>query len=129
MKVELYQAAVQATLSRRRLLQGATALTALAAMPRVMGYGPAAAQDSVRAQILQIPGVGKGSPTDADWQKVGEMCLDSTKANVAEGEFAGVELTFFGINNNGLHNILFRAAERLGGLYRREDQLDRPCTG
>ena len=108
MKVELYQAAVQATLSRRRLLQGATALTALAAMPRVMGYGPAAAQDSVRAQILQIPGVGKGSPTDADWQKVGEMCLDSTKANVAEGEFAGVELTFFGINNNGLHNILFR---------------------
>lgn len=108
MKVELYQAAVQATLSRRRLLQGATALTALAAMPRVMGYGPAMAQDSLRAQILQIPGVGKGSPTDADWQKVGEMCLDSTKTNVAEGEFAGVELSFFGINNNGLHNILFR---------------------
>lgn len=108
MKVELYQAAVQATLSRRRMLQGATALTALALMPKVMGYGPAMAQDSVRAQILQIPGVGKGSPTDADWQKVGEMCLDSTKINVAEGEFAGVELTFFGINNNGLHNILFR---------------------
>ncbi|WP_426031342.1 extracellular solute-binding protein [Cypionkella sp. TWP1-2-1b2] len=108
MKVELYQAAVQATLSRRRMLQGATALTALAVMPKVMGYGPAMAQDSVRAQILQIPGVGKGSPTDADWQKVGEMCLDSTKTNVAEGEFAGVELSFFGINNNGLHNILFR---------------------
>ena len=108
LKVELYQAAVQATLSRRRMLQGATALTALAVMPKVMGYGPAMAQDSVRAQILQIPGVGKGSPTDADWQKVGEMCLDSTKTNVAEGEFAGVELSFFGINNNGLHNILFR---------------------
>ncbi len=108
MKVELYQAAVQATLSRRRMLQGATALTALAVMPKVMGYGPAMAQDSLRAQILQVPGVGKGSPTDADWQKVGEMCLDSTKTNVAEGEFAGVELTFFGINNNGLHNILFR---------------------
>ncbi|MDB5658450.1 MAG: sugar transporter substrate-binding protein [Cypionkella sp.] len=108
MKLEIYQAAVQATLSRRRMLQGATALTALAVMPRAMGYGPAAAQDSVRTQILQIPGVGKGSPTDADWQKVGELCLDSTKANVAEGEFAGVELSFFGINNNGLHNILFR---------------------
>ena len=90
------------------MLQGATALTALAVMPKVMGYGPAMAQDSLRAQILQVPGVGKGSPTDADWQKVGEMCLDSTKTNVAEGEFAGVELTFFGINNNGLHNILFR---------------------
>ena len=56
------------------------------------------AQDSVRAQILAIPGVGAGSPTDADWQKVGELCLGPTKANVAEGEFAGVELTFFGIN-------------------------------
>ena len=41
-------------------------------------------------------------------QKVGELCLGPTKANVAEGEFAGVELTFFGINNQNLHNVLFR---------------------
>ena len=70
--------------------------------------GKAFAQDDVRAQILQIPGVGKGSPTDADWQKVGELCLGPTKANVAEGEFAGVELTFMGLNNQNLHNLLFR---------------------
>ena len=107
-KVEIYNAMARVSLSRRGMLQGATALTALALMPRAMGYGPAMAQESVRAAILKIPGVGKGSPTDADWQKVGEMCLGSTKANVAEGEFAGVELSFFGINNNGLHNILFR---------------------
>ena len=38
---------------------------------------------SVRAEILKIPGVGAGSPTDSDWQKVGEMCLGATKENVA----------------------------------------------
>ena len=83
MKVEIYNAMTRATLSRRGMLQGATALTALALMPRAIGFGPAMAQEDVRAAILQIPGVGKGSPTDADWQKVGEMCLGSTKANVA----------------------------------------------
>ena len=79
-------------------------------MPAVFGATAAFADahGAVRAAILQIPGVGKGSPTDADWQKVGELCLGDTKGNVAEGEFAGVELSFFGINNNGLHNILFR---------------------
>ena len=64
--------------------------------------------DDIRKQILQIPGVGKGSPTDADWQKVGELCLGPTKANVAAGEFKGVELTFMGLNNQNLHNFLFR---------------------
>lgn len=108
MKVELYKAAMRGKITRRGMLQGATALGAVAAMPKVMGFGPALAQDSVRAQILAIPGVGAGSPTDADWQKVGELCLAATKANVAEGEFAGVELTFMGLNNQNLHNLLFR---------------------
>ncbi len=36
------------------------------------------------------------------------MCLAATKANVKEGEFAGVELTFMGLNNQNLHNFLFR---------------------
>jgi multiple sugar transport system substrate-binding protein len=108
LKVDLYEAMSRAKLSRRRMLQGSAALGAMAAMPSVMGYGPAMAQDSVRAQILAIPGVGNGSPTDADWQKVGELCLGATKANVAEGEFAGVELTFMGLNNQNLHNLLFR---------------------
>ena len=63
--------------------------------------------DDLRQQILAIPGVGNGSPTDADWQKVGELCLGATKANVAEGEFAGVELSFMGLNNQNLHNLLF----------------------
>ncbi|MEY4697716.1 MAG: hypothetical protein RIT14_2144 [Pseudomonadota bacterium] len=111
MKVEVYEA-MRAKMSRRRLLQGATALGAMTAMSGPLGaFRPAFAEShggNVRAEILKIPGVGAGSPTDADWQKVGEMTLEATKANVAEGEFAGVELTFMGLNNQNLHNVLFR---------------------
>jgi multiple sugar transport system substrate-binding protein len=111
MKVEVYNALVRAGLTRRRLLGGAASAGGLAALGGFgagLGAGPARAQDNVRAEILKIPGVGMGSPTDADWQKVGEMCLGPTRANVAEGEFAGVELTFMGLNNQNLHNLLFR---------------------
>ncbi len=108
MKVGTYEV-MQARMSRRRMLQGATALGAMTAVTGGMGFRPAMAQEgNVRAEILKIPGVGMGSPTDADWQKVGELCLGATKASVAEGEFAGVELTFLGLNNQNLHNFLFR---------------------
>ena len=109
MKVEIYNQAFRAGLTRRRLLQGVASVGGAAALGGI-GLRPAFAEShsNVRAEILKIPGIGVGSPTDADWQKVGEMTLAATKASVAEGEFAGVELTFLGINNNGLHNILFR---------------------
>ena len=111
MKVGAYEV-IKARMSRRQLLQGATALGAVTALSGAMGgFRPAMAAShggALRAEILKIPGVGAGSPTDADWQKVGEMCLEATKANVAEGEFAGVELTFMGLNNQNLHNFLFR---------------------
>ena len=107
MKVEQYNA-LMARMSRRGMLQGATALGAMAALPMTARRAAAEAHGNVRAEILKIPGVGMGSPTDADWQKVGEMCLGATKASVAEGEFAGVELTFMGLNNQNLHNLLFR---------------------
>ncbi len=107
MKTGLYDQVVRSGLTRRRLLQGAASVGGFAAIGGLSATA-ALAQEDVRAAILQIPGVGKGSPTDADWMKVGEMCLGSTKANVAEGEFAGVELTFMGLNNQNLHNVLFR---------------------
>ena len=107
MKVDIYEIAAARALTRRRLLQTAAGVGATAAL-NGFGLRPALAQDNIRAEILKIPGVGQGSPTDADWQKVGEMCLGATKANVAEGEFAGVELTFMGLNNQNLHNFLFR---------------------
>ena len=111
MRVGLYEYVVQAGLTRRGVLKGAASVSALSAMGGVGSLAfssPAMAQDTLRAQLLAIPGVGNGSPTDADWQKVGELCLGPTKANVAEGEFAGVELTFMGLNNQGWHNFLFR---------------------
>lgn len=106
MKVELYNYIRAAQkMNRRQMLKGSAALGAAAMMPAgamADGHG------NVRADILKIPGVGMGSPTDGDWQKVGELCLGGTKERVAEGEFEGVELTFMGLNNQNLHNFLFR---------------------
>jgi len=106
LKVDLYNYIVAAQkMSRRQMLKGSAALGAVAMMPK---NALADAHSNVRAEILKIPGVGAGSPTDSDWQKVGELCLGATKGNVAEGEFSGVELTFMGLNNQNLHNFLFR---------------------
>ena len=107
MKTEIYQQLVRASLSRRRMLKGMAGASALAATGGL--FNSASAQTSqVRSDILRIPGVGAGSPTDGDWQKVGEMCLGPIKEVVSENEFAGVELTFMGLNNQNLHNFLFR---------------------
>jgi multiple sugar transport system substrate-binding protein len=104
-KVQLYDLLV----SRRNLLKGAAGAAALSATGALGTFSKGArAQDNLRTQILKIPGVGKGQPTDADFQQVGELCLGPTKTNVTEGEFNGVELTFMGINNQNLHNVLFR---------------------
>jgi multiple sugar transport system substrate-binding protein len=110
MKVEIYDALMRRHASRRDILRGTASAAALLGVSGAMGGlpGMAFAEDDIRAQILQIPGVGKGSPTDADYQKVGELCLGPTKATVKEGEFAGVELTFMGLNNQNQHNFLFR---------------------
>jgi len=108
-KVGLYNAVTGAMMNRRRMLQGAASVGALGAMGGLTANSAqAGGHSNVRAEILKIPGVGMGSPTDADWQKVGEMCLGPTMENVAEGEFEGVELTFMGLNNQNLHNFLFR---------------------
>ncbi len=114
MKREIYNAMLsRGKIRRRDMLKGMAGAGTLAAFSGVstgVGVRPAWAGShaSLRAEILKIPGVGMGSPTDADWQKVGEMCLGPTKEVVSEGEFAGVELTFMGLNNQNLHNFLFR---------------------
>ncbi|MEQ9690753.1 MAG: extracellular solute-binding protein [Bauldia litoralis] len=115
MRLDVYNKLLQMQASRRSILKGAAGAGAVAALGSAGLMNPmsplmrgASAQDSVRAEILKIPGVGMGSPTDADWQKVGELCLAGTRETVKEGEFAGVELTFMGLNNQNLHNFLFR---------------------
>ena len=95
--------------NRRTMLKGAAGAAAVAGLSGKAGFRRASAQEGVRAQILAIPGVGVGQPTEADMRQVGELCLESTKANVAAGEFAGVELSFLGLNNQNLHNFVFRA--------------------
>ncbi|MPZ08768.1 MAG: extracellular solute-binding protein [Kiloniellaceae bacterium] len=111
MKSHVYQRLLAMQASRRNVLKGAVGAGALA-LGSASGLATlvprASAQGSLRAEMLKIPGVGAGSPTDADWQKVGELCLGGTKATVQEGEFAGVQLTFMGLNNQNLHNFLFR---------------------
>ena len=111
MKVDEYNQLLGMQTDRRSLLKGAAGVAALSATGGIGAAaipGSALAADSLRSAILKIPGVGKGSPGDAEWQKVGEMCLDATKANVKPGEFKGVELNFMGLNNQNLHNMLFR---------------------
>lgn len=112
MRVDDYKRLVARQMSRRGVLRGAGAMGALAAAGGLapgLAPRPAFAQGSdLRREILSIPGVGMGSPTDADWQRVGELCLGPTRERFAEGEFEGVELTFMGLNNQNLHNFLFR---------------------
>ena len=106
MKIDLFNRMV---MNRRTWLKGSAAVSAASVAGSFGAMTTTArADDNLRAQILNIPGVGKGSPTDADWQKVGEMCLGATKAGIKEGEFKGVELSFMGLNNQNLHNLLFR---------------------
>ena len=108
MRVHVYETLMAMQRSRRDVLKGAAGAAALAASASVLSSTPSFAEDSVVSQIMKIPGAGNGSPTDADWQKVGALCLGPTKANVKQGEFAGVDFSFMGLNNQNLHNFLFR---------------------
>ncbi len=108
MRVQVYEMLMAMQRSRRDVLKGAAGAAALAASSSVLSSTPSFAEDSIVAQIMKIPGAGNGSPTDADWQKVGALCLGPTKANVKQGEFVGVEFSFMGLNNQNLHNFLFR---------------------
>jgi multiple sugar transport system substrate-binding protein len=100
MRVDVYQQLMAMQANRRQILKGAAGATAAlaAAGPLGLSSTSAFAADSVVAQIMKIPGAGNGSPTDADWQKVGELCLGPTKALVQPGEFKGVEFSFMGLN-------------------------------
>ena len=109
MRVQVYELLMAMQRSRRDFLKGtAGAAATLAASSSILSSTPSFAEDSIVAQIMKIPGAGNGSPTDADWQKVGALCLGPTKANVKQSEFAGVEFSFMGLNNQNLHNFLFR---------------------
>jgi multiple sugar transport system substrate-binding protein len=111
MKQSLYEYAIaKSKASRRTFLKGAAGAGAVAAMSGGLSSVATSAfgASDLRSAILKIPGVGVGSPGDADWQKVGEMCLNGTKERVKEGEFNGVEISFLGLDSLNLHNMLHR---------------------
>lgn len=101
-------------LSRRTMLKTATGAAAGLYAFGLSGksYQRARAQDDVLAQILAIPGTG-AQPTEADMERVGELCLRSTK----KGAFAGQTVTFIGLNNTGYHNNIFRPLARAWEEY------------
>jgi multiple sugar transport system substrate-binding protein len=96
-------------ISDRAVLTRATALGVMAVL--VAGAVPAVAQNMTteeRKELLQIPGVGAGQPTDVHWRQVGELTLGPTKEILEPGECEGIEFSFLGLNNQNLHNMLFR---------------------
>tara|TARA_B000000460_G_scaffold112200_1_gene78738 strand:- start:193 stop:1821 length:1629 start_codon:yes stop_codon:yes gene_type:complete len=99
-------------MNRRSFVKAAASTGAIAAMSGGLSSVAtsvfADSNSELRNAILKIPGVGAGSPGDAEFQKVGEMCLGGTKERVKEGEFAGVELNFMGLDSFNLHNMLHR---------------------
>ena len=112
MKKSLYEYALKHGMNRRNFVKAAASTGAIAAMSGGLSSVAtsvfADSNSELRNAILKIPGVGAGSPGDAEFQKVGEMCLGGTKERVNEGEFAGVELNFMGLDSFNLHNMLHR---------------------
>ncbi|MGI8486208.1 MAG: extracellular solute-binding protein [Thermomicrobiales bacterium] len=95
--------------NRRTVVKAAGAAAAVAALGVV---GPSAqqatAQQSIKDQILAIPGPGKGSPTESDIERVGELCLNTDK----QGKFKGQTVVFQGLSNAGFHVNVFRPISR-----------------
>jgi multiple sugar transport system substrate-binding protein len=95
--------------SRRTVLKSATGGAAAMCASGLLGksYQRATAQDDIRTQILQIPGEGI-PPTDADMERVGELCLTTEN----QGRFEGQTVRFQGLSNATFHNNVFRPLSR-----------------
>jgi len=94
--------------NRRTVLKAATGAAAAMSATGILGksYMRALAQDDLRAQILAIP--PSGTPTDADMEKVGELCLSTENKD----KFKGQTVRFQGLSNAGYHNNVFRPLSR-----------------
>src|SRR5688500_18115726 len=97
------------SVDRRTLVKSATGAAAQLCAWGILGksYQRALAREDDVSTILAIPGP-VGQPTEADMERVGELCLRSTK----RGAFSGQTVTFIGLNNAGYHNYIFRPLSR-----------------
>jgi multiple sugar transport system substrate-binding protein len=91
--------------SRRTVVKAATGAAAAFCATGVLGksYQRSLAQESVKDQILKIPGANQ-QPSEADMERVGELSLKTQNT----GKFQGQTVTFIGLNNAGFHNNVFR---------------------
>jgi multiple sugar transport system substrate-binding protein len=96
--------------NRRTVVKAATGAAAAMSVWGLGGksYQRALAQDSVKDQILAIPGPGAGSPSEADMERVGELCLNTEN----QGKFEGQTVVFQGLSNAGFHVNVFRPLAR-----------------
>ncbi|HEY8448353.1 MAG TPA: extracellular solute-binding protein [Thermomicrobiales bacterium] len=92
--------------NRRTVVKAATGAAASFCAWGVAGkaYRRALAQESVKDQILAIPGPGAGAPTESDMERVGELCLRTQN----RGKFQGQTVVFQGLSNAGFHVNVFR---------------------
>ena len=111
MKTQDYDRLLAMQTSRRNVLKGAGATAATLGAAGVLGTfsGSARAQGNLRGGTPADPGrrqrLARRTPIG---RRSASSASAPTKANVKEGEFKGVELTFMGLNNQNLHNLLFR---------------------
>lgn len=96
--------------NRRQVVKSATGAAAAMSIWGLGGksYQRALAQDSVKDQILAIPGPGAGSPSESDMERVGEIALNTDK----QGQFTGQTVVFQGLSNAGFHVNVFRPLTR-----------------
>jgi len=96
-------------IDRRILLKVATGAAAQMCAWGIPGrsYQRALARDDIVTKILAVPGHG-AQPTEVDLERIGELCLRSTKRSA----FSGQTVTFIGLNNAGYHNNIFRPLSR-----------------
>jgi multiple sugar transport system substrate-binding protein len=100
----------RARANRRTVIKSATGAAAAFGAAGVLGksYQRALAQDSVKDQILAIPGQGAGAPSESDMERVGELVLRTQNKD----KFKGQKVVFQGLSNAGFHVNVFRPLSR-----------------
>ena len=133
MKVGIYEQLVRAGATRRDVLKGAASMAALAAASSgTLGAltRPAAAQDNLRAQILQDP---RRRHRSADRCRLAEGRRALPRRDQGQRQGRRVCRRRAALHGpqqpESAQRAVPRLAEAVGGLYRRQDHLDRPCAG
>ena len=96
--------------NRRTVLKGAASAAALGTTGALGTFSDVAlrAGQSARQNPARFRASARARRPTPTGRRSASCASAPTKANVKEGEFKGVELSFMGLNNQNLHNLLFR---------------------